>query len=155
MYLIALFFMFTVFMFASTGRIATFIDPASAIFVFITTAALLGASGLWKDFRRAFKASFSKVLIYNAVEIRRSITAVKLTMWLLFSSGLFATIIGLVGMFSHVYKEVIPSRVFAGISVSLLTTVYSGVVILILFPILFKLKALLIDLEVQDEKDPE
>lgn len=153
MYLISLAVILTIIFIVSIGSLPSFIDPASLIFILLITLPLLASTGLLKDFRRGIKAAFLNKSIYTLQELKRSEMAIKLCMVLLIVSGIFATIIGGISMINHMGNELIPTKLFAGLSVASLTTVYSTFLILLLVPILYKVKVLIIDEEVNNETD--
>lgn len=149
MYLLALFLVLASLLTVFTGSIASYIDPASLIFLIGISGVLLLASGLWQDFRRALRAAFSKQNIYTPLELKNSVLAVRLTLALLFFTGIFASLMGIVALLAMNEQE----KFLPYMSVALLTTLYSWVIILMLLPIQYKLKALIMDEEATHEEN--
>jgi flagellar motor component MotA len=126
-----------------SGTIVRFIDPASFVFIVLTVGLFITATGMWPDLKRGFKATFSKVLIYTKSELRKSEIALKMTMTILFLAGLLATLVGTVAVFANDVED----NFLKYMSVALLTTLYSWIINMMLLPIYFKLKSLIIDAE--------
>lgn len=139
-------------MFISSGgtQLFVFLDLPSLIVVFTLSLSLLFVSGLWRDFRRALKISVSKDNFYNIHELKRAELSVRLTQRLLFASGAFASLLGLIAMFALLDDT---ASFLPAVSVALLTLFYSLIFILLLFPINYRIKAIILDKENLDLED--
>ncbi len=145
MYILALLVVLAVaFVGSGSNGFAAFIDIPSVLVSLVLSGALLGVSGLWKDFLRALKAVLSKENIYTSAELKKSILAVKLTQQLLIWSGFFGTLIGVVAMFHYMSD---PTNVLPALGVSLLTLLYGTLFALFLHPMRFRLESHLVDEE--------
>jgi len=121
--------------------------PSLMIIIFITLPMLLG-SGLFGDFKRAFKVIMVKNATYTKLELQRSLEAVKLTIKLIMFSGIFGFLIGLISILSGVHDNL--QVLGLNLSINLIIILYALFGCFILLPIQSKLKVLI--LSVSEEK---
>jgi len=126
------------------GGIFYLFDIPSFIVVFGISIPLFGITGLWNDFRRAIKIAYSKENLYEIYELKKSLLAIKAFQVLLIFSGLYGTIIGFIGILQGDYR---PNNFLPLISVSLITLFYSITAILLMIPISYRIKSLILDKE--------
>ncbi|MCH4889112.1 hypothetical protein EZV73_16065 [Acidaminobacter sp. JC074] len=145
MYLIALIVTLIIMMLAVFGSGLFYVfDSLSLIVVFGVSIALLLVTGLWRDFKRSVRIMFIKKNPYNLHELYRAKLSVTAFQALLLTSGLYGTVLGLIALLQGNQR---PNIFLPSVSVSLITLFYSLTAIIILMPIRFKIKSLIIDLE--------
>lgn len=124
--------------------ITVFFDLPSLLIIVLITATMLMASGLFNDFKRAFKVIMSRDNQFSKVEIEKSYLAIELTIKLIINSGLLGSLIGLISMLRSIDN---PSTIGPNVAVMLLTLFYGLFGTFIFMPIKARLKSLLISFE--------
>lgn len=130
------------------SSIFIFLDIPSILIVIFLSLSLLHVSGLFNDFRRALKImTLKENNFYSISELKRSELAVNAFKKLVFLSGIFATLIGIVAVLalSDQGMDLLKSA-----SVAMLTTLYSLIIIIMITPIENKIKGYIIDLNSED-----
>ena len=127
-----------------SGSMAFFVDLPSMLIILAFSLPMLMASGLFPDFIRAFKIMGRKVNVWSMIELNRTEIALRLAIKLLLSSGLLGCIIGIVSMLSTTggMRNLGPN-----IAVSLLTVLYSILIVFILLPLQAKVKSMILTME--------
>ena len=148
---IALFIAFLVFSTIISGSIAFFIDLPSVLIILSFTIPMLMASGLFTDFIRGFKIMGNKVNLWSKIELNKTEIALSLAIKLLLFSGLLGSIIGMISILASLSNL---SKIGPNLAVSSLTLLYSVLIVFILLPVQFKVKAMILtmDKEYIDEK---
>lgn len=123
----------------SAGMVA-FIDIPSLLVIVGLSFPIVMASGLMPDFLKGFVLMGSKTNPYSIVELKRIEQANGLAIKSFLLSGILGTLIGFVGLFSHVSN---PDVVLPSMAVALITVPYSLVFVFIVLPIDAKVKAVL------------
>lgn len=126
-----------------SATLITYIDFPSIVVIIGFTVPILMASGLLGDFLKGFKVMGQKENSFTALELKRMLIANKLGITLILLSGIMGTIIGSIGMLTHLTDMMIgPS-----LAVAVLTSFYALILTFVLIPIQAKIKAILITLE--------
>lgn len=146
MYVIVLLLMLAT-MGISTGwykHVNVLIDPPSLLVVILIPLVLTVISGLGRDLLRAFKIIQSKENIYSLSELNRSKIAVDAFQAYVWMAGGFGTILGMVTLFSIIddMDLFLPS-----VSVSLLTLLYSLIIVILVMPLKYKIKGVVASID--------
>jgi len=134
-----------------SGSPAAFVDLPSIIIILAFCIPMLMASGLTSDLLRGFKLMGQKVNIWSLLELKKTDTALKLTVRLLLLSGILGSLTGVIGLVSNLSSI---DRLGPNLAVALLTLFYSILLILMLIPVQARVKAMIItvDEEASNEK---
>lgn len=124
--------------------ITVFLNLPSILIIVLITATMLMASGLFNDFKRAFKVIMSRDNLFSKVEIEKSYLAIELTIKLIINSGLLGSLIGLIQLLGTLNN---PSTIGPNVAVMLLTLFYGLFGTFIFMPIKARLKSMLISFE--------
>lgn len=146
MYLIGIviFSAFLVALATFSGGVIAFIDIPSLMVILGLSTPILMASGLMKDFLNGFRLMGSKVNPFSVIELKRMEQANRLAMTTLLLSGIMGTLIGTVGMITHVTDRAL---ILPGLAVAILTTLYALEFIFLILPVQAKVKAVLSTME--------
>jgi hypothetical protein len=127
-----------------TSSLLLFVDIPSLILILGFTLPILTASGLFGDFVRSFKLITSRENSASRFELNRMLLANQLAMVMFIISGVLGTIIGGISIlnFSEIGENIFPS-----VAVSLITTLYGLIFVILLIPVRAKLKAIILSLE--------
>lgn len=127
-----------------TSSLLLFVDIPSLILILGFTLPILTASGLFGDFVRSFKLITSRENTASRFELNRMLLANQLAMVMFIFSGVLGTIIGGISIlnFSEIGENIFPS-----VAVSLITTLYGLIFVILLIPVRAKLKAIILSLE--------
>jgi flagellar motor component MotA len=127
-----------------SGAPVSFIDLPSIVLILAFTLAMLLASGLLPDFLRGFKIMGKKVNDFSMLELEKTDIALRLAVKLLLLSGFLGTLIGVIAILTQLNDM---SDFSKSLAVSLLTLLYSVLVVFILMPIKAKVKAIIKTIE--------
>ena len=146
MYLIGLviFILFLMAIAAFSGGVVAYIDFPSLLVIIGLSAPILMASGLMPDFLKGIRLMGYKDNPYTLFELKRMDQANRLAITLLLLSGITGTLIGFVGLFSHV-KDM--GVVLPSMAVALLTTLYALAFVFLVLPVQAKVRAVMGTLE--------
>lgn len=142
MYLIGLVVFLVILMGISSfsGAPMAFVDFPSIIVILGISLPILLASGLTKDLLRGFKVMHQRENQFTAIELRRTLSALKMTRHTLILAGGLGTLIGTVGMLSQLSN---PSQIGPNMAVALLTVVYAIILTGAIVPIQYRIEAIL------------
>lgn len=127
-----------------SGGIIAYMDFPSLLVVLGLCLPILMASGLMTDFINGFKLMGSRVNPFSIIELRRIEQANRLVMTTLMLSGIMGTLIGIVGMMTHITQA---DAILPGLAVAVLTTLYALVFVFMVLPVQAKVRAVLSTLE--------
>lgn len=126
-----------------SASLNVYIDIPSIVLIIGFTIPLLMASGLMGDFLKGFKVMREKENSFTALELKRMMIANKLSITLLLLSGMMGSVIGVIGMLTHLDNlQIGPS-----LAMAVLTFFYALVLTVVLVPIQAKIKTILSTLE--------
>lgn len=126
-----------------SSTINAYIDVPSIVLIVGFTIPIVMASGLLGDFLKSFKVMSEKENSFTALELKRMLIANKLAITLVLLSGLMGSIIGGIGILSHLDSlQIGPS-----LAMAVLTLFYALVLTVVLVPIQAKIKTILSTLE--------
>lgn len=141
---IILFIAFLVLSTLMSGSLASFIDLPSILIILSFSIPMLMASGLHSDFIRAFKIMGKRVNIWSMIELKRTEIALRLAIKLIIASGTLGSIIGIISIFLSVSNII---HLGQNLAVSLLTVLYSILIVFILLPVQAKVKSMIVTMD--------
>lgn len=121
-----------------------FIDIPSLLVIVGLTLPLIFASGLFNDFIRGFAIMNHTTNKYTAIELKRSLEAMKLAMTGIILSGILGTLVAFVAI---CHGDFAKEMLMPYLGVASLTTLYALVFLMILLPIISRIKSILYTLE--------
>lgn len=133
---------------ASLASLIYFLDLPSFLLVILLAWPILLSSGLGKSFCTAFSYVFNRRKKGNREEICRSLLAVKAAGIAVLLSGIMVTMIGLIMVMRSLDD---PASIGPKVMVCLISMVYAVFMAMILLPVYYRLKQLLL----LDEMEPE
>ncbi len=132
------------------GGLTAMLDVPSLVIPILMVAVIIGAAGLSKDFLRGLKSAVSKENIYTVKELKRTRLSLKLALWTLLLSGLGTTLIGWVALLSFISD---PANLNSAFSVSMISFTYSIFMMILLLPVDFKIRCIILELEEKHEEN--
>lgn len=127
-----------------TSSLLLFVDIPSLILILGFTIPILMASGVLGDFVKSFKVMTSRENKASVYELKRMLLANALAMAMFLISGILGTLIGGVSIMHYAEAGV---NLLPSVAISLVTTLYGFVLMILLIPIRVKIKAILLSLE--------
>lgn len=129
--------------------ISWYMDLPSLLLILLLTIPMLFASGLFKDFLRAFPIAVSKKKEYSVYEMKRSALAMQMMMRLVMYAGVFSTFVALVLVLGGLDT---PETLGPNVAVAMLTILYAVMIDMILLIFHTMVKSRLLDLSEKDKK---
>lgn len=129
-----------------------YMDLPSLLMILLLTIPMLFASGLFKDFFRAFPIAVSKKKEYSVREMKRSALAVQMMMRLVMYAGVFSTFIALVQILGGLDA---PEQIGPHIAIAVLTILYAVMIDMILLIFHTMIKSRLLDKTDKDKTDKD
>jgi hypothetical protein len=126
------------------------LDIPSLWIPLLLTTVMLAVAGLGKDFLRGIRVAVMKENIYTELELKKSHLAIRLGEFIIVASGIVTALVGRIAILSLLSDPVMFNR---GESVSLLSLMYSLFMIILLLPVDFKIKKLLLESEYAEEDE--
>ncbi len=127
-----------------TSSLLLFVDIPSLILILGFTIPILMASGVLGDFVKSFKVMTVRENTASVFELKRMLLANALAMAMFILSGILGTLIGAVSIMNYAEAGV---NLLPSVAISLITTLYGFVLMILLIPIRVKIKAILLSLE--------
>lgn len=127
-----------------TSSLVLFVDIPSLILIMGFTIPILMASGVLGDFVKSFKVMTNRENTASVFELKRMLLANALAMAMFLVSGILGTLIGGVSIMNYAEASV---NLLPSVAISLITTLYGFVLMILLIPIRVKIKAILLSLE--------
>ena len=126
-----------------SATLNVYIDFPSIVLIIGFTIPILMASGLLGDFMKGFKVMSEKENSFTALELKRMLIANKLAISLILLSGIMGSIIGGIGILTHLDNlQIGPS-----LAMAVLTFFYAIIFTVLFIPIQAKIKTILSTLE--------
>lgn len=146
MYLIGiiLFIAFMVGVTALTASPLVYVDIPSLLVILAVTVPILLAAGMLSDLGKGFRLMAAKENPFSLFELKRIRQACQLAQRSLPLAGVLGTLVGLVGMLTHLDD---PTKIGPAVAVALLTTIYSIVLLFVILPIRAKVDAVIDTME--------
>ena len=124
------------------GAVANFMDMPSVLYVLLSSFIVVATSGLWNDFWRAFKYVWGEEKLNDAVQVKKSILALKTAMYAFILCGLVMSCISFVVML----KELTGKDMIGPLLVlTILSTFYGILFAICLVPVKTKLEKKLLE----------
>ena len=109
-----------------------FLDFPSLLVILGVTVPILLASGLLPDLGKGFRLMTAKENPFTLLELKRIRQACRLTQRTLPLAGVLGTLVGLVGMLTHLDD---PTKIGPAVAMSVLTIVYAIILLFVILPI--------------------
>ncbi len=119
-----------------------FVDSLSIVILIVICIPVLAASGLLKDFLKAFQITSFNKKETSLVQLKRSVEGVSLAIKTNIYAGAFFTIVGFIQVM-HLLTS--PSEIGPNLSVAILTLLYAISANIILLSIKYRLKLMIIE----------
>lgn len=146
MYIISIFlfllFAIGISLFSAEPKI--FIDLPSLLIIIGLTLPLIVASGLFNDFVRGFVIMTQQANKFTPIELKRSLEAVKLAIIGILLSGILGTLVGFVAICHNAINQ---DSLLTSLGIASLSSLYSLVLVMMLLPMLSRIKSLIYTLE--------
>lgn len=146
MYLISMIVMVVLFavivLMGGESEISYFLDIPSLVLLLLMMVPIVLAAGLWKDFVKSFQIVFKKAGEIPLVQLKRSYEAVSLSMKCLLYSGVFLSVIGGIQIL-RLLSDV--ETLGVSLLTALLASLYALCLNIILLPLKYKIKAMIIE----------
>ncbi len=127
-----------------SGAPLAYVDFPSLLVILVLSAAVLAASGLMGDFFKSFKLMAQKTNPCSAIELKRMLSAIRLSIWSFLLSGMVGMVIGTVAILSNFGD---PAKFGPSAAMALLTLLYSMIFVFIMLPVQARAKAMLATME--------
>ena len=122
-----------------SATLNVYIDFPSILLIIGFTIPILMASGLLGDFIKGFRVMSEKENSFTKLELNRMLIANKLSITLFLLSGIMGSIIGGIGILTHLSNM----QIGPSLAMAVLTFFYALVLTLLLIPIQAKIKTIL------------
>lgn len=126
-----------------SATLNVYIDFPSIVLIIGFTVPILMASGLLGDFVKGFKMMSEKENSFTELELNRMLIANKLAITLILLSGVMGSIIGGIGILTHLENM----QIGPSLAMAVLTFFYALVLTVLFIPIQAKIKTILSTLE--------
>lgn len=126
-----------------SATLNVYIDFPSIVLIIGFTIPILMASGLLGDFVKGFKMMSEKENSFTELELNRMLIANKLAITLILLSGVMGSIIGGIGILTHLDNM----QIGPSLAMAVLTFFYALVLTVLFIPIQAKIKTILSTLE--------
>ncbi len=126
-----------------SATLNVYIDFPSIVLIIGFTVPILMASGLLGDFVKGFKMMSEKENSFTELELNRMLIANKLAITLILLSGVMGSIIGGIGILTHLDNM----QIGPSLAMAVLTFFYALVLTVLFIPIQAKIKTILSTLE--------
>lgn len=130
-----------------TGTAVALVDIPSIVVILAISLPILLASGLQKDFFRGFRLMALQTNPFTTIELKRTLTAVKLMETAILLAGVLGSLFGCVVLLATIEDM---SMLFPSMAVAMLTLVYSLVLWGLLLPVRYRVEAVLSTLDGRD-----
>lgn len=149
MYLIGIivFLVLTTLLMTISAPPMVFLDFPSLLVILAVTVPILLASGLLPDLGKGFRLMTAKENPFSLFELKRIRQACHLTQRVLPLAGVLGTLVGLVGLLTHLDD---PTKIGPAVAMSLLTFIYAVVMLFVILPIRAKTDTIIDTMEEAD-----
>jgi chemotaxis protein MotA len=149
MYLIGIivFLVLTTLLMTISAPPMVFLDFPSLLVILGVTVPILLASGLLPDLGKGFRLMTAKENPFSLFELKRIRQACHLTQRVLPLAGVLGTLVGLVGLLTHLDD---PTKIGPAVAMSLLTFIYAVVMLFVILPIRAKTDTIIDTMEEAD-----
>ena len=149
MYLIGIivFLVLTTLLMTISAPPMVFVDFPSLLVILGVTVPILLASGLLPDLGKGFRLMTARENPFSLFELKRIRQACHLTQRVLPLAGVMGTLVGLVGMLTHLDD---PTKIGPAVAMSLLTFIYAVVMLFVILPIRAKTETIIDTMEEAD-----
>jgi hypothetical protein len=149
MYLIGIivFLVLTTLLMTISAPPMVFLDFPSLLVILGITVPILLASGLLPDLGKGFRLMTAKENPFSLFELKRIRQACHLSQRVLPLAGVLGTLVGLVGLLTHLDD---PTKFGPAVAMSLLTFIYAAVMLFVILPIHAKTDTIIDTMEEAD-----